>query len=364
MTAKKWLLKVLLKIASLFLAFLSVHKDRVAFIALAADHLTADFNRVYKALNKKGKYDIKLCLIDYDKSLKGQFLYFLNCFYQLYLVRTSRVILLQDNNFVISNFKRKGTVVIQMWHACGAIKHFGNVIDRKYEIANYDIVLATSDYWIEPYSRAFNVKPEQVIPCGLPRTDRLFNHRQMTRRKQRFIEEHPFLAGKKVILYAPTFRGNIYQGFSSVPFDAANILNQLGEDYVILYKFHPQLKDTTLADHPQVYNMNHEDIHALFSVTDILISDYSSIVFNYMILEKPLLFYVPDLDEYRKDIGVFVDITRLFCPVCFTSQDIIQAIQENRFATSEERKELKDRFFTYQDGKSTSRVLQLITSYL
>ena len=169
-----------------------------------------------------------------------------------------------------------------MWHACGAIKKFGTVIDREYPIQNYDYVLSNSDYWKEPYSQAFGITQKHVMTTGMPRVDCLCQKEYLQKTRKQLLKKYPMLEGKRVILYAPTFRGNIYKGFQSVPFDALKVMKSLGEDDYLLYKFHPLLKDVQLAQHDRIINMNHEDTHALFTISDILVSDFSSIIFLYL----------------------------------------------------------------------------------
>lgn len=358
MGIQKIILNFILKIEAIFISLLKIKQKRITFISLESQQLTSDFKLIYDQLDKQS-YDIQLCLIHYQKNLWGQFLYFLNCIKQLYLINTSRIVILHDNNYVVSRFKREGVVVLQVWHACGAIKKFGNVIERQYPIANYDYVLATSSYWRDAYSQAFSVPSDHVIPIGMPRTDELFNQQWLEKNQKRLYKQYPQLKDKKIILYAPTFRGNIYKGFSSIPFDAQKILDALKEEYVIIYKFHPLLGNQMLAQDSRIINMNQEDTHALFSICDYLISDYSSIVFDYMILEKPLLFFTPDLEEYMDSLGVFVDINDLKCPVCYKEEDIIDYIINNSFNVSNV-KEMKNIFFDYQDGQSTRRVIDFL----
>ena len=358
MGIQKLILNFVLTIESFFLSFLKIKKNRVTFISLESKVLTSDFKLIYDELVDE-QLDIQLCLTYYQKSLKHQFFYFFNCLKQLYYVYTSTFIVLHDNNYVVSHFKRKGTTVLQVWHACGAIKKFGNVIDRKYMISNYDYVLSPSSFWKQPYSEAFSVSQEDVLPIGMPRTDQLFNQDWIHKNQEELYKKYPDLRGKKIILYAPTFRGNIYKGFSSIEFDAKKLLDDLGNDYVLIYKFHPLLGNYQLMSSKGIMNMNHEDTHALFTVSDYLISDYSSIVFDYMILEKPILFYVPDYQEYMEYLGVFVDINELRLPICQNIQDIVKTIQNDSFE-KENMTLLKRQFFDIQDGKSSKRVAQFI----
>ena len=358
MGLQKLILNIVLKIERFFLSFLKIKKNRITFISLDSNTLSMDFELIYNALDKE-KYDVRLCLIHYHKNLFGQFKYFLNCLKQMYYVYTSAFIILNNNNYVVSHFKRKGVQALQIWHACGAIKKFGNAIDRKYAISNYDYVISTSSYWKKPYSEAFDVKEECVFPTGMPRNDELFDETLKESYRKYLYAKYPQLVGKRIILYAPTFRGNIYKGFSTVDFDALSLINKLDENYILLYKFHPLLGDVKLPEHERIINMNREDTHQLFCICDYMISDYSSIVFDYMILEKPFLFYVPDLKEYESDIGVFVDIEKLGLPIAYTMEDIYQIVQNHNFDMKVIKKCL-DTFFNNQDSNSTQRVVELI----
>ena len=359
---QKIILNIVLSIESFFLKSLNIKNNRITFISLESDELTSDSKLIYDMLDQN-QYDIRLCLIQYHKNLFGQFLYFLNCMKQLYLVYTSKVIIISHNNYVVSHFKRDGVIVLQLWHACGAIKKFGNAIEREYPVSGYDYVISTSDYWKKPYSEAFGVEEDHVIHTGIPRNDELFNKDTVLSYQNKLLEKYPALKDKKVILYAPTFRGNLYKGFRTVDFDAKKILEQLGEDYILLYKFHPLLGNIELGEHPRLFNMNHEDTHQLFCISDYLISDYSSIVFDYMILQKPILFYVPDYKEYMKDVGVFVEIEDLNCPICYCEEDIVESIQ-NQCLENSSLIHLKDVFFDYQDEYSTRRVVEFIENII
>ncbi|MEG0592555.1 MAG: CDP-glycerol glycerophosphotransferase family protein [Coprobacillus sp.] len=356
MGIQKIILNIILTIESFFISFFSIKKKRITFISLESDVLTSDFKLIHDMLDKD-KYDIRLCLIHYQKNLLGQFYYFINCMKQLYLINTSHLVLLHDNNYVVSHFKRKGVTVLQVWHACGAVKKFGNVIDRTYLVANYDYVLSTSSYWCHPFSEAFSVKKENVLPLGMPRTDELYQEEFLKNSKDYLLKKYPELMDKKVVLYAPTFRGNIYKGFSAIDFNADKLLDMLGDDYVVIYKFHPLMGDYNLVQSSRVMNMNCEDTHVLFSVCDYLISDYSSIVFDYMILDKPLIFFVPDLQEYTNDLGVFVDLNSLGCPICMDENEIKNSILNYDITNM---KALENIFFENQDGQSTKRIVEWI----
>lgn len=360
MNLQKVILTIVLSIEMFFVKFFSIKKDRITFISLEGKMLTSDMKLIYDKLDKN--YDIRLCLMHYQRGLYYQAMYFLNCLKQLYLVNTSRIVLLHDNNYVVSNFKREGVHVIQLWHAVGAIKKFGNAIERTYKVENYDMVPCTSEYWKEAYSEAFNISVDQVLPLGMARCDELFNKQWCEATKERLLTKYPNLRNKKIIVYAPTFRGDIYQGFRQIPIDTSYLMNQLGDDYILIYKFHPLVGNYKLSEHTRVINMNHEDTHQLFALSDLLITDYSSIFFDYLILDKPIVFFAPDYDEYMKDRGMFTDIRELDLPICNNEDELTEAI--THYSCLDKISELKDRYYTYQDSGSTRRIVRYIDDYL
>lgn len=362
MGLKKIVLNIILGFVNFFVKFVKIKENQVSFVSLEANHLESDLLLLYNQLKKDDYLKIKKVLIGYDKNnLIQDFFYMLNCIKQIIVINTSKIVFIRDNNYVISHFKREGVCVIQIWHACGAIKKFGNAIKREYPIQNYDYVLANSDYWKEPYSQAFHVLPENVISTGLPRVDCLCQNHYIENTREKMLKKYPFLKGKRVILYAPTFRGNIYQGFQTVSFDALKIIRALRDDDYLIYKFHPLLKNIQLAKHDRIINMNQEDTHELFTISDVLISDFSSIIFDYSLLNKPMCFFVPDLENYLKELGCFVDYSTMPGAICKNEDDLISSLLQMKHYDIES---FKNRFFKYQDGHNIDRVIAFVYQIL
>lgn len=366
MGIKKLIINIVLRIINVFILMRPIKDDQIAFVSLEANHLESDLKLIYDALEAENRYTLKTVLIHFDKNnLWTNFLYFLNCIKQIAVINTSRMVIITDNNYVISKFKRRGVIVLQVWHATGAVKKFGNSVKREYPINNYDYVIANSDYWKKPFSEAFNVAEDHVVVTGMPRVDHLLDPAFIARSRDKFYQRYPKLKGKKLLLYGPTFRGNIYQGFRAVPIDALKIIEALDEDTVLLYKYHPLL-NASLADHERIINMNRENTHELFAVCDGLISDYSSIIFDFSLLNKPMYFFVPDIEEYSRDLGVFVDYYKDMAqagPICTNEDELIDALthsQEGKCDIEAFRKQ----FFAYADGQNLSRVVQLVASLM
>lgn len=359
MHLQQFILNIFLGIEFFFVRHFKIHKQRITFISLEADVLENDFQMI-DALLDHNQYEIKTCLLFFKKNLWGQFKYFLNCLKQCYLINTSKVVLINDNNYVVTKFKRPEVKVIQVWHACGAIKKFGMDTKRKYPIKNYDYILSTSHFWKGPYKQAFNVDENQVLNLGMPRLGVLFDEGKMSAYKQYLYLKYPQLKGKRVILYAPTFRGNIYEGFKAIDLDLVSILNQL-ENTVCICKFHPQLGNHTMQQDERILYLNDENLYALFSISDVLISDYSSIIFDYMLLNRPLLLYVPDYDYYKEKRGYYVDPKDLYMPLCFNVSDVLHYLKTPYPIPYQK---LKETYFDYIDGHHTKRVVEFIETLM
>ncbi len=198
MKLKKLILNIVLSICSVFVRLRPIRKDQIAFVSLESKALESDLKLIHDALEGRG-YRLVNVLTSFEKnSLWMNFLYFLNTIRQIFVINTSALVIISDNNYVISRFKRKGVKVLQVWHAAGAIKKFGNAIHREYPIANYDQVICNGAYWKKPYSEAFNVSEEQVSVTGMPRLDHLLDDAFIRSSREKLFAQHPEWKGKKL----------------------------------------------------------------------------------------------------------------------------------------------------------------------
>ncbi len=351
MKLKKVVLDILLSICVFFLRFTKIKQNQITFITLEDSTLQSDLKMIYDQL--VGDYNIKVVALPFKKNtIISNLQYMFNTFVQLYYMYQSKLVIINNNNYVISQFKRKGVKVLQVWHATGAIKKFGNCLNRTYKIQNYDYILSTSDYWINPYCVAFNATNENIYTTGIPRIDDLFSKIQ---NKNQIINKYPQLKDKKVVLYAPTFRGNIYNGFTLPAFDEQEFINSLPENYVLVCKYHPLVQSKTIPSHERILHMHDADLYELFVLSDSLISDYSSIMLDYLLLDKAFYFYIPDVKEYQETVGLFIDFNDFTNHVYYDFESLKQNIQNSKIDTT-----IKHKFFEHIDNNNTSRVVTLI----
>lgn len=359
MGIEKIILNILMGICRPFMLLFPIKKNKVTFISLTMKTLSGDFEKIVEEL-KEHDVDMHFNLVKFEKTLFGKFKYLLNCFLQLYEVSTSSVIIINDNNYVISKWKRKGVKIIQIWHACGAVKKFGNQIKREYHIQNYDYVISCSDEWKTAFSEAFDISKNNVISCGLPRTDELCHEDSIQQLRDGMYEKYPILKNAYIYLYAPTFRGNIIGGFRYEKVNLLNMIEKLPQNTIILYKMHPLLGNIDMGKHERILNMNNEDLNSLLCVSDCLISDYSSVIFDYSIVGKQTIFYVPDLEEYKNTIGLNVNYDEMPGDICYSEEQLLESMKK-QISSKDKRLDLfSKKYFKYTDGKNAKRIANLI----
>jgi CDP-ribitol ribitolphosphotransferase len=270
------------------------------------------------------------------------------------------------------NFSKK-TKIIQLWHGTGTVKKFGQDTNtgkiKKLEYrANRRIthLIVNSAYTKKQYAKAFGIDESRVYILGLPRSDLYLNKERLKEKANRFYAAYPELKQKRLILYAPTFRDQ-----SKDQMEQEQRLHKLpeglGENDVILFRLHPHVAGRVSNNIPEKYkgkqyNMsNYKEPAALLAVSDILITDYSSIIFEYCLLDKPILFYAYDYEQFEAKGRSFYEDYRKYVPgkVVMTEKELWEALRECG-EHSEQVKAFKEKSFRYLDGKSVERLLQEI----
>lgn len=253
----------------------------------------------------------------YGYGLRRKLGYALRVVRGMYHLRTAGLVVL-DNAWLPVHVAPHGrrTTVVQVWHAVGALKRFGRDTvtpldepERTFLHRHYDAVVTTGTASREPWARAFGTPIERVLPLGTPRTDFFFDADALARARNRVLAAHPRLEGKRVIVYAPTFRGRGRGKRPAEGFDAPRLRAALGAGDVLVLKSHPNL-DASLVP-LQGYDVVVDpaaEMNDLLAAADILITDYSSSIFEWALLRRPLILLVPDLETYERDPGLYVDL--------------------------------------------------------
>lgn len=325
-----------------------------------------------------GKITVKEFYLDYQKHSPTTVLKHMFAFMKLY-AQADTVIICDNFLPVASCRKRKDTKVIQLWHACGAFKKFGydteDDIPKNYRgnvFKNMDLVTVSAPKCVKPFATAMKLPESCVQPLGVSRTDVYFNNKWQEDCRREFYQTYPQGKGKKVVLWAPTFRGNPGSP-ELIDLDLKKLQQQLGEEWLVLSRVHPhmheQYKDTDCSIVTE----------RLFPVIDVLIADYSSLIFEYLLFDKPLVMYVPDLAEYQKRRGFYLDFSDIPGYRVKKEEGLAMAIQqeflthrseasynkvqfeENR-ALRKQREQFLEDYMIGCDGQATERIVEYIRS--
>ena len=362
---ENFIAKSLVKLTDLFTRTLAVDKSKVTFISYSSDVISSDMKLISNYLKEAGNYNLTFLIKKFDNTLINKFKYLFEFIIQTYHINTSRVVIIDGNNFAVSNVKKKEeTTVIQIWHAAGAIKKFGFDFNRRYAINNYDYVITSSTSSKANFASAFNMPEDRILTLGVAKTDRLFSRKKIEKYQKQMYEKYPFIKDKKVVLYAPTFRGDGVFSRSYMDIDLDALAKSLGDEYIIMYKMHPISKYSKCQSSHNIINCCSESLYKLFTISELLVTDYSAIMYDYLILEKPIYFYAPDLQDYIDNRGIYWDFVN-YVPgkVCFSEEKLAESIENNEY-NLEKIKIMKLEFYDYLDGKSTERIGSFILSFL
>ncbi|MEC2160909.1 CDP-glycerol glycerophosphotransferase family protein [Virgibacillus halodenitrificans] len=295
----------------------------------------------------------------------------LDWFRSVYHLATSRYVFV-DNYFGIlsvTNFK-KPVRCIQLWHAAGAIKKFGlkdRAIQERPQKAYrrfqkvyklFDHVVVGSDKMAAIFKESFGITEKEIVRTGIPRTDLFFYHAIVDYCLKGFIRDFPAIKHKKVIFYAPTYRNDMS---AAIHLDVDQLYKQFSNDYILFIKLHPSLREGFKNKHPDfMFDVVKYNTNELLLVTDVLITDYSSIPFEFSILGRPMIFYAYDLEEYEQQRGFWEDYETLVPgPIAKNTNEIIQLIRTNSFHLPKIRHFAKE-WNTYSHGHSSKNIIDFL----
>ncbi|MEL7605896.1 MAG: CDP-glycerol glycerophosphotransferase family protein [Sedimentibacter saalensis] len=230
------------------------------------------------------------------------------------------------------NFKKKQTIYLNTWHGT-PLKFIGNAISNRkdYDFSKIDIFCYAGEYEKEIYRRDFNVLPENLLLSGLPRNDELYSVTDDLTTYYKRLLKLPL--DKKVILYAPTWRESTDNGKSYTikpPIDINYWQEKLKGEYVLLLRTHSYTNKILGIEFNEFIRdfSAYPDINHLLIAADILISDYSATIFDYSILERPIICFGYDYDEYKRERGLYLDLlAELPNGVSRTQEDVIEKIK-------------------------------------
>lgn len=281
-------------------------KDLIIFADAHHSTRPISMKHIYKALAAKG---YQLTDEFYNFAELSRFRAALVSVRFMRLYARAKYVFICDNFLPVSSCKKSGdTKVIQLWHACGLMKKMGydttEDIPAGYKgnvYRNYDLVTVSAPCCVEPMAKAMHLPTENLKPLGVSRTDVYFHPDWLKRRREQFYEMYPQAKGKKIVLWAPTFRGNAGDPYQVGMEDIEKLEQQLGDEYFLIRKVHPHLDEKLHLSNCSIIT------ERLLPITDLLITDYSTVLTEYLFFEKPYVLFAPDLAEYQQKRGFYVE---------------------------------------------------------
>ncbi|MBL4955053.1 CDP-glycerol glycerophosphotransferase family protein [Neobacillus sp. YIM B02564] len=295
----------------------------------------------------------------------------------IYHLATSRYILIDNYFGFLASVRFKPEVeCIQLWHASGALKKFGledESVKYRSKRANrrfqqvynrFDKVVVGSDVMAETFIRSFGLNENHILRTGVPRTDFFFNEAAKQRAMETLLSKFPEWAGKKLILYAPTYRDTELNEFS-LHLDIKKMRQKLGDDFILMLRLHPAVRtslylDDFMPDFLYDFSSDEYEINELLLVADILITDYSSIPFEFSLLHRPMIFFTYDLEEYKAKRGLLDEFpANLPGPIVKDTDSIINLIKENNFNFNKIDQYAKQ-WNKYSNGHSSANLVRYL----
>lgn len=344
------------------------NKNKVFFVATHDSSPEGNIGIVADAIRRK--YGTMRCIwFTRDDKVTNPVNFFI---VKAYHLATARYVFL-DNEFLPMAYIRfsKRTKVVQLWHGTGTIKKFGQDVNKgalkKLEYrANQRIthLIVNSGQVKKEYASAFGISDDRIYVLGLPRTDLMLNRPFLEKRRERFLQEHEELRGKKCILYAPTFR-DAEVANPQIHLDLDRMSEEMPLDEVLMIRLHPHVAgqmggELENGKWDNIINVSgYPGVTTLLAAADMLITDYSSIIFEYCLLGRPMIFYAYDLEAFESGGRSFYRDYKTFVPgpVVTDQSGLMQCMAKADVSAN-------DRFisenFGSLDTNLTNRLLELI----
>ncbi len=339
--------------------------DEALVVFVDCHHKTRPESMARLVSAAKAKRELKVLEWYRDFSKMSAFAQFKDsvAFMRLY-ARAGAVVICDNFLPVASCKKRKKTKVIQLWHGPGAFKKFG--YDAEDDIPsfykgnvykNYDLVTVSGTKCVEPFTSAMRQKEGVVRPIGISRMDSCVREVYKDKCTSQFFEAYPEAVGKKIVLWAPTFRGNAGRPYLVGLSDMEKLKEKLGKDWFVILSIHPHL----------IGHLKREDLKTklpterMIPVCDVFITDYSSVMYDACLLKKKMFMFAPDLEEFVKGRGTYMQPEDYPGEIVTDGKKLKEAVERTYEAYDYSKQErFVEDWLTACDGHATERILDFI----
>ena len=344
----------------LFFKLFPTNNKKITFISRQSNVVALDFKLAKEEMLKIDK-DLKIVELckTIDPGIGNKIKYFFHMFKQMYHIATSKVVVLDTYCILISILHHKKSLkVIQIWHALGSLKKFSySSLDTKdgrdSKISklmrmhkNYDYIFTSSEKSLPNFQEAFNAKRENMVVMPLPRVDFLKSKDEEKRIREKFYEAYPKVSKKKKnILYCPTSRKEplpLNEIIKNTDLNRFNLILKLHDNTNKIYYEKDKYYD-------EIVFSGMEMLH----VADYIISDYSAIIYEAAITNKPIYLYIYDYDRYIDERGLYIDFKKEMPGIMSKDiKTIMKKIENNETDLTKEKKFVEESIYNVKENWS------------
>lgn len=299
-----------------------------------------------------------------------------------YHTLTSSVIITNNSGIVYLPIRKKKQLVINTWHGGGPYKVTGtdaiNNIwyekDMQYTAGKVNYILSSCRVFTDEEAKGMGFRPDQVINCGMPRMDFFFDHQFMAETRRKVFESYNIPASSKLVIYAPTFRG-LFENYESVIADDVLEMNhhrltealnaKFGGEWIFAVRLHPRLKETQFKDKDLINMSEYPDAEELLIAADVLVTDYSSVMWDFSFSDKPIFLFAPDINDYEVKRGFYIPPEEWPFPIATTNEEMGDNIRDFDLKSYLKRvDEHLSAVGSFENGKACSTVKSIVDDFL
>ena len=367
----KYTIALLIRFFLRIFEIIPLKRNRIVFYPTNG-HFYCNLKYIHLELNKYGKDTSIIWVlsdkVNHVKSCKKNSL----CFF--YYVMTAQVIIF-NNGFLSYIRKRKQQVYIETWHGGGAYKKidavYKNIHDRfkrkrvMRSVNNIDYVISSSQEFSKVFKDDTGILHAKFLPYGMPRNDIFFDESLCEKISDKIYRYYKIDKKKKIVLYAPTFREHGFESTLKPNILLKALHEKTGKEYVLMLRCHPHIANTIFcesANNDNIINVsNYLDMQELLCAADILITDYSSCMWDFSLMYRPCFIYAVDLNKYKIERNFHTPITDWPFPIATNNQELEKCIMNfNEHEYINQVKMHHEKLGSFEDGHATERICNLI----
>lgn len=361
---------------------LPIKKNRIIFTSYKGAQFSCNPKYIFLELYRSNKenWEFIWCLNDryqlpqeFEDVKTVSYKSFKYIYYQV----TSKIVIINHANPVYIPLRRK-QLKINTWHGGGAYKRVSLAVKKnkhKFEEYKAKCEIKDTDYFISSSMKFTDVMlVSQMLPksvylnIGMPRNDLFFNRNDeliLEIKNGLMLEKH-----QRIVLYAPTYRGGQNSERFEMQLDASRVISCLrkkcGGEWVLLLRTHISTVTLTSNDSFELMDVSsYPDMQELLLVSDVLITDYSSSIWDYALMGKPAFLFTPDLQEYLENRGLYIPIENWQYPHAETNDELINIIQSYKMSENKRRiNKYFEEMGSYEKGTASITICKLIKSAL